>query len=115
VRLPLSLGAWGSDAFAATLQAEVASLGPGALPLDGLSGTGYADDQALAITLIEARDTGDVIEARLGGFFTEILAGCSCGDEPTCRPVYGEVAVTVHKGTAEAQFALRGELLAFSG
>jgi hypothetical protein len=104
-RLPLSVAAWGSDAFAETLKVEVRALGADALPLHRLASTGHALDTKVSVTVIGARETAGFIEARLGCFFEEILPGCSCGDEAEPQPVYGELALRIERATALARFA----------
>jgi hypothetical protein len=104
-RLPLSVAAWGTDAFAETLRAEVRALSPGDLPVHRLSSTGHALDTTVSVTMIAARETAGSIEVRLGVFFEEILPGCSCGDEAEPQPAYGEIALRIERATARARFA----------
>lgn len=105
-RLILSLRAWSSDAFARTLKDEIESLGAGALPLDRTTTHGgRADDGPITATVLRASDDGDAIQAEVGIFFGEILAGCSCGDEAQILNAYGELRVSIDKATAEAAFA----------
>jgi hypothetical protein len=103
-RLPLSLEAWGSDAFAATIKAEVAALEPLDLCLHRLATTGHPMDTRVSVTLIESRDAGTSLEIRLGVFFEEILPGCSCGFEPEPQPAYGELMLHIDRATAGAHF-----------
>ncbi|MFY9976355.1 MAG: glucosamine--fructose-6-phosphate aminotransferase [Chromatiaceae bacterium] len=105
LRLPLTLAAWGGDAFAATLKAELGALAPAELHLHRLASTGHALDTRVSVTLLESRETADVIEARLGVFFEEILPGCSCGDEPEPQPGFGELMLQIDKATARAELA----------
>ena len=104
-RLPLSLAAWGGDAFAATLKAELGAVPPAELPLHRLARTGHALDTKVSVTLLKSRETADAIEVRLGVFFEEILPGCSCGDEPEPQPAYGELVLHIDKATARAELA----------
>ena len=43
------------------------------------------------------------IDAEVGVFFTEVLAGCSCGDEPYAERGYCEVQVDIDKRTGRAR------------
>jgi hypothetical protein len=104
-RLPLSLAAWGGDAFGATLKAELGAVPATELPLHRLASTGHALDTRVSVTLLESRETDDAIEARLGVFFEEILPGCSCGDEPEPQPGYGELMLHIDRATARAELA----------
>ena len=105
LRLPLTLAAWGGDAFAATLKSELGALPPAELPLHRLASTGHALDTRVSVTLLESRETADAIEVRLGVLFEEILPGCSCGDEPEPQPGYGELTLQIDKATARAELA----------
>ena len=105
--LPDSLHAWGPEAFAATLKREIEALPPGALPLDWATAHGgRVDDGAVVATVTAAADAGTHLEARVGVFFSEVIAGCSCGDEPFSQPGYCEIEVRIDKATAGAGFAL---------
>lgn len=106
LRLPESLKAWGESAFEDTLKRELEGLGPGVLPLAQATQTGYVDDENLSLTVIRADADPDAIRVRLGVFFHEILAGCSCGDDPAVEPVYGEFEVVIERRTAAARFSL---------
>ncbi len=103
-----SLQAWPDDRFAATLKAEIQTLPPGALPLaeGGVLG-GYVDDASIVATVLSCRDTPDLLIAEVGIFFGEILAGCSCGDEPETLNSYCELLASIDKKTAHTKFSLR--------
>ena len=106
-RLMRALRDWGSDAFAETLKGELGALEPGVLPLDKCGALGgYVDDSDLAVTIISLTESEKSIDARIGVFFRELLAGCSCGDEPSPANAYCEIGVTIDKATAEAQFTV---------
>ena len=105
-RLPLSMRAWPSDAFARTLKEEIENLGAGALPLDqATTHGGRTDDGPITATVLRSSDNGDAIEAEVGIFFGEILAGCSCGDDAQTLNAYGELRVRIDRATGEAVFA----------
>jgi hypothetical protein len=104
-RLPLSRAAWGSDGFAEILKAELGALAPDTVPLHWIASSGYPLDTQLSVILINALETEEAIEVRLGIFFEEILPGCSCGDEPEPQPAYGELILQIDKATALARFA----------
>lgn len=102
-----SLRDWGSDSFPQTLKSEIENLKTGALPLDkGVFQGGYIDDSNLAITVLHVTDDEKTIQAKVGIFFTEIVAGCSCGDEPMEQNAYCEMQISIDKATAEAEFAV---------
>lgn len=109
IRLPESLAAWGSPGFGAVLKREIEALGPGALPLQqGLSRTSVALDEAVEVMFLGAEAEGGFVRARVGVFFSGIVTGCSCADDPT--PVepqteYLELSVLIDRATAEASVA----------
>ena len=106
-RLTGAMRDWGSDAFAETLKSELGALEPGVLPLDKCGALGgYVDDSDVAVTIISLTESETCIDARIGVFFSEILAGCSCGDEPSPENAYCEIGVTIDKATAETQFTV---------
>ena len=107
IDLPDSLRAWGTDAFASALKREIEALPPDTLPLDGATAHGgRVDDEPVVATVIGAADAGAHLEARVGVFFAEVIAGCSCGDEPFTQPGYCELAVRIDRATGAAGFAL---------
>jgi hypothetical protein len=103
IDLSASRDAWGTHAFAATLKRELEALPTGTLPLDRATAHGgrVSDDPPVA-TVIRAGDAGSHLEARVGVFFAEVIAGCSCGDEPFDQPGYCELEVRIDKATGAA-------------
>lgn len=104
--LPRSLKARNSPDFNKTLKEELERLDSGQLPLQqGLSATSYALDDKPEIIFLSAADDESCIRAKVGVFFSGIVAGCSCADDPT--PVepqseYCELDVRIDKATALA-------------
>jgi hypothetical protein len=103
-RLPAALRDWGTNDFERTLQAEIMALDAGILPLQGVTGRGGRVDSRVDVTLISSHDGGQVIQAKVGVFFGEIIGGCSCGDDPFTQPAYCMLLVTIEKQTASAGF-----------
>lgn len=113
IRLSEALSTWGTPAFNDVLKKEIEQLGIGELPLQqGLSTGSYATDSKLGVMIISTAEQQDFIRVKAGIFYSGIIAGCSCADDPT--PVdehseYCEVQVDINKHTAEAQVALLAE------
>lgn len=102
-----SLHTWGSDAFFATLKAELEQLAPGTLPLEqGVAQGGYVDDHHITVTVLHAEEAAQTIHARAGIFFTEIVINCGCGDDPMETNAYCELRIRIDKTTARADFEL---------
>jgi len=105
--LPRSLQAWPGARFDPTLKAEIEALPAGSLPLDKATLTGWhIDDSHITATVLRVADDASKIFADVGIFFAEIIAGCSCGDEPQSQGNYCELQVSIDKVTGLATFAV---------
>jgi hypothetical protein len=113
MQLTQSLNAWGTPDFEGTLKAEIEQMGAEQLPLQqGLSSSSYALDDKLQVRIIAVSEGAGFIRAKAGIFYTGIVAGCNCADDPT--PVeeqneYCEVQLDIDKTTAETTVALLAE------
>lgn len=110
IRLPNALNAWGTPDFEDVLKQELEQLGADALPLQqGLSTGTVALDDKLKVMIIGVSDTGDCVGVKAGLFYTGIITGCSCADDPTPlneSTEYCEVQVDIDKKTAGATVSL---------
>jgi hypothetical protein len=110
IRLTQSLRAWGTPQFRAILKREIEGLGADHLPLQqGLSTGSYALDHGLQATILRIFEGPTTIQVQAGLFYSGIIAGCSCADDPT--PVdehseYCEVQLDIDKTTGETTVAL---------
>jgi len=102
-KLPNALAAWPSDEFSQILKAEIEKLKPSSLPFAQRK---YIDDDHLKITILTVTDNEQDIQVNIGAFYSEILAGCSCGDDPQRENAYCEMRVSIDKSTAEAKFTV---------
>jgi len=113
IRFADALQAWGRPDFNDVLKREIERLDCVQLPLQqGLSSSSHALGDRISAMIIEASDAGSVIRAKAGIFYTGIVAGCSCADDPT--PVteqheYCVVQLTIDKATAETTLRLLAE------
>lgn len=109
-RLLKSLNAWGNPNFISVLKQEIEQLGGGQLPLQqGLTTSSVALDNRLEAMVLGVSEEGGVIRAKMGIFYTGIITGCSCADDPTPageQNEYCEVQVDIDKATAETRIAL---------
>lgn len=112
IHLPNATHAWGSPDFEEVLKQEVAGLGGEGLPLQqGLSTGSVALADDLKVMILDVADAGDCIRVRAGLFYTGIIAGCSCSDDPAPgneSSEYCEVQFDIHKGSGEATVSLLG-------
>jgi len=101
---------WGSEAFESVLKEELKNLGLSRLPLQqGLSSSSVALDDRLQVVLLSVGDDAEQILVRAGLFYTGIIAGCSCADDPS--PVeeqseHCEIAIEILKSTGAASIKL---------
>lgn len=100
-----SVRAWGTPRFEAVLKDEIEQLDPGLLPLQQcLSVTSHAADGPFKAMILGVSEEADAIRVKAGIFFSGIVAGCSCADDPT--PVeeqheYCELLFEIDKATTE--------------
>ena len=110
IRLQKSLAAWGTPDFEAIIRQELAGLGIEQLPLQqGLGGSSYATDRPPQVMIISSSESHGAIRIKAGIFYTGIIAGCSCADDPT--PVeeqaeYCVVLVNIDTATGVATITL---------
>jgi len=114
IRLSRTLQAWGRPDFRAVLKAEIEQLEASQLPLQqGLSASSHVLDDKFSVMVIGVDDEDDVatIRVRVGIFFSGVIAGCSCADDPTpveAQNEYCEMQLSIDRRTAEATFAVLG-------
>ena len=110
IRLTESVHAWNTPGFSDILKNEIEQLSASQLPLQqGMSNSSYALDNNLTVMILSVSEQGDHIRAMAGVFYSGVIAGCSCADDPT--PVneqteYCEIQIDINKKTAEAALAL---------
>ena len=106
-RLANTLQEWPHESWARALKREIESLPGGSLPLDeAVTRCGIVDDSDISVTVINATQNSTSIEATVGVFFTEIVSGCVCGEDPTAENAYCELLVHIDKITGAADFTL---------
>ena len=95
--------AWGQAELKQIFNDELRGLSIDALPLQqGLKQSSMALDHALSATILDARELGDNYIIRAGLFYTGIVAGCNCADDPTPQDEvneYCEALFTIDRRT----------------
>lgn len=108
--LPLTLSAWKTDDFEQTFKKELAEVSHDQLPLQkALSLSSYVSEDKVSPILIRASETGTQLLIKAGVFYTGIIAGCSCADDPTpldTQNEYCEILLDIDLATAEASVQL---------
>ena len=107
LRLVAALRDWDTPRFEQSLKHALEQLAPADLPLSRAGNAGgLIEDNRLVVTVISTDAALQAIHVRLGIFFSELVGGCSCGDEPFSQPVYCELQVSIDRQTAEASFEM---------
>jgi len=105
IQLTNSINAWKTPDFNDTLKGEVEQLDAMLLPLQqGLSQGNYTSGDNFSVMVLNVSEDPEFIHAKTGIFYTGMITGCSCADDPT--PVdehaeYCEVQFDINKNTAE--------------
>ena len=96
-----------SNSFSKMLKNEIENFATGTLPLEqGTSQGGYVDDSNITATVLRVSDNQNLIHAHVGIFFTEIVVGCGCGDDPMPINAYCEMLVMIDKTSGKAEFSI---------
>ena len=110
IQFPRSLAAWKTPEFETTLRAEIACLKKDVLPLQqGLSQGSYSSNHDLGVMVISSKEYTAFIRIKTGIFYTSIVAGCSCADDPAPldkNTEYCVVQFDINKSTAAVDIAL---------
>lgn len=105
-----ALAAWASADFEAILKREIEQLDPGLLPLQqGLAQGSYANGEALKVMILSVSEGPAFIAVKAGIFYSGIIAGCSCADDPTPLDEHAEfceIRLDIDKHTAETAVCL---------
>src|SRR3569623_1633443 len=109
IRLPEAVRAWGTPDFSGVLTRLLKSHA-GQLPMQkGLATSNYAFDDGIDLMIIAAAAHFEYLRVTAGVFYSGIVAGCSCADDPTpveAQPEYCVVQVDIDKITAETRIRL---------
>jgi len=113
IQFSKALRAWQSPDFEVVMKEEIERLDADLLPLQqGLSQSSYAKSDKLSARIISVAEEADCLRVKAGLFYTGVIAGCNCADDPT--PVdeineYCEVRFDIDKKTAETTVTLLRE------
>ena len=107
------MNAWNTPAFKETLKQEIQSLHGKLLPLQqGLSHSSYASEDNFSVVILSVSGGDTSICVKSGIFYTGLIPGCSCADDPTPNnetAEYCEVEFEIDKITAETRVRLLTE------
>ena len=109
-RLTHSKDSWNTQNFSESFKQEVSQLNSETLPLFAAMSVGsHVIDDKLQVLILNSSETATHIIVKAGVFFSSIIAGCACDDDPTPvneNPEYGEMLFTIDKQSAETAIAL---------
>lgn len=113
IQLNKSLNALKTSEFENVLQQEIAHLDSDLLPLQqGLTISSHATDRPVQVMILSTQEEAKLIRVKAGIFYTGIIAGCSCADDPTPIAEQNEYCVVefcINKQSAEATVMLIAE------
>lgn len=110
IKLSGSLYAWGSQDFGAVIKNEIQNINKDQLPLQqGLTHSSHVGDSNIRVVVLNTQETPGHISVKTGIFYSGIIAGSCCADDPT--PVdeqteYCEIQFDIDKNTAETHVTL---------
>ena len=110
LQLTKTLKAWGTPTCKDTLKAEIEALDAEQLPLQqGLAQSSYVSDEPFRAMVISVGEQDGRPQAKLGIFYSGVIAGCNCADDPTpvdTTPEYCVIEVDIDQASGEASVSL---------
>lgn len=104
-QLPKSLHAWHSEIFKTVFTREVSQLSLDELPLQQALQLGsYATRDKLQVMINSMGEEQNHIVVNTGIFYSSIIAGCNCSDDPTpvdLNAEYCEMIFKINKSNAD--------------
>lgn len=106
IDLSAILAAWPTPAREATLKRALESLDAACLPLQqALTRGSQVSAEPHQVMILKTAESEDGWQARVGVFFTSLIGGCQCADDPTPLeplPEYAQIEVTIQRETGMA-------------
>ena len=110
IKLGDSLAAWHGADFATVFKREVAMLSLDQLPLQqALTSGSVASKENLQITINRSQQQQDKLVVDAGIFYSSIIAGCNCADDPTPTDLineYCELRFSIDLNSAETHVSV---------
>jgi hypothetical protein len=104
IRLTQTIHAFGTPEFKAVVKNEIQNISPALLPLQqGLSVSSYVGASPFSVIILNVNEEANTILVKAGIFYTGIIAGCSCSDDPSPtdeQTEYCELQFAINKKTA---------------
>lgn len=110
IKFANSCKAWGHPEFEAVFKQDVRQLDAGVLPLQAaLAYSSHVSESAIEPVVLMTSELDDVICVKAGIFYSGIIAGSCCADDPTplCEQTeYCELQFDINKRTAQVRIVL---------
>ena len=110
MKLTKALQSYNDPEFKNILKHEIQSISPELLPLQqGLSLSSYVGKSPFSVIILNVTEDTNNIKVKTGIFYTGIIAGCSCSDDPSPtdeQTEYCELQFDVNKITAKTTVKL---------
>ena len=110
IELSAAIKTWGSTLFKETLKREIEQLDPSLLPLQqGLTQGNHVASNKHSAMILNIKEEDGHIRAKVGIFFTSLIAGCNCADDPSPGnelSEYCELMFDINTNTMNAQVNL---------
>ncbi|MBI1422350.1 MAG: hypothetical protein GC149_02710 [Gammaproteobacteria bacterium] len=110
IHFPRTLAAWNTADLADTLKREVSDVDTALLPLqDALAHSSYVSESRLDPVVLASWETEESIYIKTGIFYSGIVAGSCCADDPgpLCeQPEYCELLFNIAKADASVDVTL---------
>lgn len=110
LQLVNTLNAWGRPDFESVLKSEIQSIDRNALPLQqGLTQSSQVSNSKINVVVLNTDEDKNLITVKTGIFYSGIIAGSCCADDPT--PVdelteYCEILFKIDRNTAATEVTL---------
>lgn len=108
--LKKTLADWNSNTLKETLAAEVISLGLDTIPLYlATEQGGLINEDSISLSILSKSEKDHYINIKAGFFFTEIVGGCNCDDDPSETNIYCVLSIKINKKTASCEFSIEDQ------
>lgn len=112
IQLAHSLSSWGSKHFNRSFIDEVTQLPLQQLPLQQAMSVGnFASKHNLEILINQQHEDNEFIYIKCGIFFSSLISGCNCADDPTpidYNTEYCEMLFKINKKCGDTHISIQG-------
>ena len=110
MKLANTVASFDTDDFSNVAKAEIQKIAPDKLPLQqGLTFSSYVGTSPISVVILNHEVNEEVLKIKTGIFYTGIIAGCSCSDDPSPtdeQNEYCELLFSVEMQTANTRVEL---------